>query len=245
MQLYTSREDLDKKPIHYLVSGHFAHHTWPLPLRPAAYISTTLAKLTNHTIDESSPDVIYGHDAPILQLQCNPSNCPVRWTNQMLDGTSTITPSSIIVPFTAKVESNCSAEYVFLNAVGGCVVATDNVDVGAWNNTPSPDSIKLADSNTSLCSEPHVLVIAPGRADVDIELDYIMYTVDVKDPHVGAIVGVVIGGIAVLGWRPNQRRRILNFQRRKVFLNSRGVPLGGGESDKDYSSIKMVLREKP
>ncbi|KAF8137833.1 hypothetical protein K438DRAFT_1786307 [Mycena galopus ATCC 62051] len=210
-------------------------------------ISTTLAKLTNHTIDDSSPDVIYGHDAQILQ--CNPSNCAAGWTNQTLDGTSTITSSSIIVPFTG------SAVYVFLNAAGGCVFAIDNVHVGAWNNTPNPDGgIQLAYSNTSLPSERHVLVIAPGSADAVMELDYIIYTVDVKEPRVGAIIGGVIGGIAVLGLgvfallslvrRRNQRRRILNLQRRKVFLNSRGVPLGEGESDKDKSSIKMVPREK-
>ncbi|KAF8192345.1 hypothetical protein K438DRAFT_1762344 [Mycena galopus ATCC 62051] len=100
-----------------------------------------------------------------------------------------------------RVESNCSAVYVFLNAVGGCVFPVDNIDFGAWNNTPSPDGgIKLAYSNTSLCSELRVLVIAPGHAGVDIELDYIIHIADVKDPRVGAIVGGVIGGIAVLGW---------------------------------------------
>ncbi|KAF8143710.1 hypothetical protein K438DRAFT_1783552 [Mycena galopus ATCC 62051] len=185
-------------------------------------ISTTLAKLTNHTID------------PAVQPEQLPRG---------------VDESDIGWDINNYPELDyCSAVYVFLNAVGGCVFAVDNVDVGAWNDMPSPDGgIKLVYSNTSLCSEPHVLVIAPRRADVDIELDYIIYTVDVKDPRVGAIVGDVIGGIAVLGLgvfvllslvrRRNQRRRILNFQR--------WVPLGGGESDKDNSSIKMVLREKP
>ncbi|KAF8127733.1 hypothetical protein K438DRAFT_1789817 [Mycena galopus ATCC 62051] len=92
-----------------------------------------------------------------------------------------------------------SAVSMFLNAIGGCVFAVDNIDFGAWNNTPSPDGgIKVVYSNTSLCSEPHLLVIAPGRADVNIELDYFIYTVDVKNPRVGAIIGDVIGGIAVL-----------------------------------------------
>ncbi|KAF8148754.1 hypothetical protein K438DRAFT_1779533 [Mycena galopus ATCC 62051] len=127
-------------------------------------ISTTLAKLTNHTID------------PAVQPEQLPRG---------------VDESDIGWDINNYPELDyCSAVYVFLNAVGGCVFAVDNVDVGAWNDMPSPDGgIKLVYSNTSLCSEPHVLVIAPRRADVDIELDYIIYTTPASAQSSGTLSG--------------------------------------------------------
>jgi hypothetical protein len=55
------------------------------------------AKLTNFTIDDASPAVVYTQ-TPILQ--CSPSSCPPGWiANTTFDGTATLTQSPIIVTF--------------------------------------------------------------------------------------------------------------------------------------------------
>ncbi|KAF7334443.1 hypothetical protein MVEN_02273800 [Mycena venus] len=156
----------------------------PLFLCSIALLCTSaIAKLTNFTIDDTSPAVVYGQ-TPILQ--CNPSECPPSWTNRTFNGTSTLTEGAIIVSFTG------SEVYVFLEASGGCIFSIDGQDVALWNNGLPTGAINLAYYNTSIPSGPHLLLISPASPESLIEFDYIIYTVDVENARavpVGAIVG--------------------------------------------------------
>ncbi|KAF7361163.1 hypothetical protein MSAN_01148100 [Mycena sanguinolenta] len=141
------------------------------------YSTSALAKLTNYTIDDTSPLVAY--NGPII-LQCHPGTCAQGWTNQTFNSTSTITSDSITVSFTG------SSVYVFLDATSDVLFTLDNSqDVAFWTPPPPPNgTIHLAYHSTSLSPTPHTLVIAPSAPDGIIDLDYILYTVDVKHtPH--------------------------------------------------------------
>jgi len=198
----------------------------------ALLCSSAIAELNNYTIDDASPSVVYS-EHPILQ--CNPSNCPSSWTNQVFNETSTITQSPIIVSFTG------SAVYVFLAATGGCIFNIDGADVALYNNGVADGYIGLAYHNTSIPAGSHRLLISPAQPESVLEFDYIIYTVDVpksRKVHVGAIVGGMIGGvvfIAVLVVGAFFLRK--RDQRHK--LRVRGVPLGDGE---DKSSIIKMMQ---
>ncbi|KAJ7728021.1 hypothetical protein B0H14DRAFT_3001340 [Mycena olivaceomarginata] len=183
-----------------------------LLLCPIAWLCVSAsAKLTNFTIDDASPAVVYT-GTPIFQ--CSPSSCPPGWiANTTFDGTATLTQSPIIVTFVG------SQVYVFLVVSGSCNFTIDGVDVGSWGDARPDGVAELAYHNTSLLVRPHVLLISPASPTSLIELDYIIYTADVPThkPPVASIIGGVIGGVAALTLlgigafflrRQDQRRRI-------------------------------------
>ncbi|KAJ7112939.1 hypothetical protein C8R44DRAFT_234155 [Mycena epipterygia] len=184
------------------------------------------AGLTNYTIDDEASAVVYSH-TPILR--CTPSSCSEAWTNQLFNGTSTLTESPIIVSFTG------SAIYAYLDVAGACIFNIDGDDVGVFNNTVPSGDIQLAYHNTSIPDGPHLLLISPADTTTLIEFDYVI--VSKNSPRkalVGAIVGGVVGGMVlfvglfIAGLFLRRRAK-----QRKLFL--RGIPLG----DDDKASIKM------
>ncbi|KAJ7487254.1 hypothetical protein B0H11DRAFT_1114766 [Mycena galericulata] len=190
------------------------------------------ARLTNHTIDDSDPSVMYTH-TPIIQ--CNATACP-GFTKGLFNGTSTLTESPIVVSFTVSG----SALYIYLNTAGVCIFTIDGADVGDFNNSlPNyKPSIQLAYHNTFIPDGHHVLMISPAENTTLLEFDYLIYTSGQTSAprgiRVGAIVGGVLGGVALvlalliaaflLRWRERQRK-----------LYIRGVPL----SEDDKTSIRM------
>ncbi|KAJ6602670.1 hypothetical protein DFH09DRAFT_450572 [Mycena vulgaris] len=189
------------------------------------------AGLTNYTIDDGASAVIYS-ETPIFQ--CTRGTCPEPWTTPLFNGTSTSTEGPIIVAFTGN------AVYVYLAIVGACMFNLDGAYVGVFNNTAPTGNVavQMAYHNTSIPDGPHILLISPAQADMLIDFDYVIYTAATKNfpkAHVGAIVGGVVGAVALVSglaviaffWRRRDRQR-------KLFL--RGVPLGDG----DKASIKMV-----
>ncbi|KAJ7681625.1 hypothetical protein B0H14DRAFT_3678124 [Mycena olivaceomarginata] len=175
--------------------------------RIALFLSHRLA-LTNFTIDDASPAVVYT-ETPIIQ--CGPNSCPPG--RNPFNGTATLTQGPIIVtfvgtPFTTAIHFKQAKfnqapprriqVYVFLAVSGGCNFTIDGVDVGSWG-AQSDGVTQLAYHNTSLLTRPHVL-ISPAISMSLIELDYIIYTTDVPThkPRIGAIVGGAIGGVLAL-----------------------------------------------
>ncbi|KAJ7769338.1 hypothetical protein B0H16DRAFT_1881902 [Mycena metata] len=190
------------------------------------------AKLTNYTLDDASPSVQYSN-MPILR--CSPSTCPESWTSQLFNGTSTLTQSSIVVPFTG------TELYVFLIVSDGpCIIEIDGDTVGEFNNSPGNGSIQLAYRNTSIAAGTHRLMILPAHPETIIEFDYIIYANNVKrKAPIGAIVGGVCGAVAlfaavIVGIFLLRRREV----RRKIFV--RGLPLS--DDDKSSINIKMIPR---
>ncbi|KAJ7872313.1 hypothetical protein B0H14DRAFT_3860429 [Mycena olivaceomarginata] len=122
------------------------------------------AKLTNFTIDDASPAVVYT-ETPIIQ--CGTNNCPPG--RNPFNGTATLTQGPIIVTFVG------SQVYVFLAVSGGCNFTIDGVDVGSWGDTQSDGVTQLAYHNMSLLTRPHVLLISPAISMSLIELDYSRY----------------------------------------------------------------------
>ncbi|KAJ7186612.1 hypothetical protein C8R46DRAFT_1024647 [Mycena filopes] len=191
-----------------------------------------LAKPTNYTLDDASPSVQYGN-TPILR--CSPNTCPESWTSQLFNGTSTLTQSSIVVPFTGGASYTYSSSF-----------RADDIDgdtVGQFDNSPGNGNIQLAYHNTSIPAGTHRLLILPAEPETLIEFDYIIYATEVKTPArkvpVGVIVGSVFGAVAVVAAVIVALLCLRKKQiRRKVFV--RGVPLG--DDDKSSINIKMIPR---
>ncbi|KAJ7159960.1 hypothetical protein C8R43DRAFT_1124326 [Mycena crocata] len=159
----------------------------------ASLLAVTSAVLTNYTLDDSSPAIVYSHTPT---LQCNRSTCPEGWTTQLFNRTSTLTQSP-----------------------GACSFNVDGDNVGVSNNSNPNGNIQLAYRNTSMLDGPPLLLISPAQAEMLIELGYIIYTygsstsllgtigesnnlsADKKkseQTHVGAIVAGVVGGVVLI-----------------------------------------------
>ncbi|KAJ7655836.1 hypothetical protein DFH06DRAFT_1473996 [Mycena polygramma] len=134
----------------------------------ALLCAPVIAELTNFTVDDTDPSVVY---SPTPVLYCSPSSCPASYTDLLFNGTSTLTQHPIVFSFTG------SGIYVFLDvSAGGCVFTVDGEDVGVFNKTSPNGSIELAYRNTSIPTGSHVLLISPAHTESIIELDYIIYT---------------------------------------------------------------------
>ncbi|KAJ7487253.1 hypothetical protein B0H11DRAFT_1913417 [Mycena galericulata] len=188
--------------------------------------------LTNHTVDDSDPSVLYT-GAPASE-QCNTA-CP-----GLFNGTGTFTASPIIVSFTG------SALYIYLAAAGVCTFIIDGDDVGNFNfNNSLPNyknSIQPAYHNNTIPDGHHVLTISPAATTL-IEFDYLIYTEShvrsgqtsaPRGIRVGAIVGGVLGRVALILALLIAAFFLRRRERQRKFFN-RGVPL----SEDDKTSIRM------
>ncbi|KAJ6629922.1 hypothetical protein B0H10DRAFT_1213290 [Mycena sp. CBHHK59/15] len=125
------------------------------------------AALTNHTIDDASPSVVYA-SRPILQ--CNAETCPPSLTANLTNGTLTLTEGSIMFPFTGN------GIYIYLDVAGECIFNIDGVEVGRFNNSDPQNDIQLVYHNTSVPDGDHLFLISPAQPGMWIEFDYAIYT---------------------------------------------------------------------
>ncbi|KAJ7491003.1 hypothetical protein FB451DRAFT_1552551 [Mycena latifolia] len=199
----------------------------------ATLLGSVSASLMNHTLDDRSPSIIYGPGT----IECPSTACPGIDTARLFNGTSTITTSSITIPFTG------SAIYLFFTIIGSCNLILDGNIVEMLNFTlPAADTvIGLPPSCTmiSMPDGPHTLVIAPSSNATTIttliELDYIIYTASTpRKSHVAAIVGGVIGGVVLTGGMFGALLFLRRRDRRKRLFR-RGIPLG----DQDEPSVEL------
>ncbi|KAJ6605109.1 hypothetical protein B0H10DRAFT_2440221 [Mycena sp. CBHHK59/15] len=178
------------------------------------------ARLTNYTLDDTSPAITYTA-TPLIR--CAPGTCDAAWTARLFNRTSSTTNAYVVVPFTG------SAVYAYLSMLGTCMFELDGVVTGAYahSNASDADEIQPAYWTTGLPDTAHVLTIYPAQAGEVLQLDYIVYTHDApaRKVHLGAIIGGVLGGVAltaVLSLVAFFSRR--HEKQRK--LATRGIPLG-------------------
>ncbi|KAF8139371.1 hypothetical protein K438DRAFT_2030590 [Mycena galopus ATCC 62051] len=155
------------------------------------------AALQNITVDDTSPDIVYGGQI----FQCAPDTCPPIFTEGLFNKSATVTMGSISLNFTG------TAFYATIATVGTAGYSLDEANVRNWTINPEPDipgegSVNI--SQVNLTNQLHTIVIAPSFSNLDetiIGFDRLIYTAvvpDGKKSHVGAIVGGVIGGVAVI-----------------------------------------------
>ncbi|KAK7018489.1 hypothetical protein R3P38DRAFT_3320202 [Favolaschia claudopus] len=133
----------------------------------ASLCTSVLSKLTNYTIDDTSPAVNYTTNKT---WHCDPNIRLPQWTNQTWNNTCTMTLDPFLVSFTG------SKVYVFLEATAGVIFNLDGHNVSLWNDPQPSDVIRLAYSNTSMPSGSHTLLISPAHPLILIEFDYLIYT---------------------------------------------------------------------
>ncbi|KAJ7116475.1 hypothetical protein C8R44DRAFT_879843 [Mycena epipterygia] len=186
------------------------------------------AGLTNYTIDDMSPSIVYSH---IPLERCTSTTCGGQ-TSSTYNGTATLTDGPITFSFTG------SELYVIGAMFGICTFGLDGNTVGTLNLSVIGENADLRPiyTNTSIPDGPHTLVITPLTDVTVIWLDYLIYTANSpRKTHVGAIVGGVIGGLVLtvgVFFAAFFIRRRKN--RKRLFL--RGIPLG----DEDKASIKLT-----
>ncbi|KAJ7113280.1 hypothetical protein C8R43DRAFT_1138707 [Mycena crocata] len=194
----------------------------------ALLIGMVHARLANFTIDDTSPAVTYTQ-APLVR--CSPGSCDVSWTDRLHNGTSSTTNSPMMVSFTG------TAVYVFLGTSGSCILNIDGVQAGVYTNENDSDSIYLAYQSTSLPPGPHTLVMYPSKPGTFIQFDYVVYTNNTRRSHVGAIVGGVVGGLALAAGL-SLAAFFLRRREKQRQLSTRGIPLGDHWPDKP--SLKLT-----
>ncbi|KAJ7748321.1 hypothetical protein DFH07DRAFT_830338 [Mycena maculata] len=186
------------------------------------------AALTNFTIDDTSPAVVYA-ETPFAR--CDPSVCP---SSNLFNGTSSFTASPINISFTGN------AVYVHLGASGLCFFSIDGLDTGSFfDSTPGDGgNIYLAYRNTTLADTLHTLTIQPITPGAVIQFDYLVYTHNVPSKLlVGAIVGGVVGGV-VFTVGLSIAALFLGRRDRRRKLATRGIPLGDHWPDRP--SLKLM-----
>ncbi|KAJ6532397.1 hypothetical protein B0H19DRAFT_1187430 [Mycena capillaripes] len=196
----------------------------------ALLCSAVRAGLTNYTLDDTSPAIIYTQ-TPILR--CSPGVCDPGWIADLFNRTSSQTAASIIVPFTG------SAVYVYLGLVGSCGFNLDGKQIGRFvqSNFSDTKEIFLAFHDYGLPDAPHVLTIYPEQNGHTIQFDYIVYSHNPRKSHLGAIVGGVVGGVAAAAILSGAAYFIRRREKRRR-ISTRGIPLGDSWPDKP--SIKLV-----
>ncbi|KAJ7731379.1 hypothetical protein B0H16DRAFT_1893361 [Mycena metata] len=149
------------------------------------------ATLQNYTVDDTSPDILYGGDI----FQCNADACPGEVTEGAFNNSATLTTGSITFSF------NGTAIYASLDLVGTCAIILDGYEIQSLNITAAQavagERGDIAQSGLS--NGLHTLVIDPRTNPTLIGFDHLVYTVSVpgKKSHVGAIVGGVVGGVVL------------------------------------------------
>ncbi|KAF7340542.1 hypothetical protein MSAN_02125700 [Mycena sanguinolenta] len=206
---------------------HLAHSLWTV----AALCVAVHGGLTNFTLDDASPVISY---TPAPLQQCTPEVCPEPAVPPYNGTSSTVVVGHISIPFVG------SAVYVYLSVQGSCSFNLDDQVVG---NASNLEFISLAFSNDSLPDSPHVLMIYPGLWGSLIELDYVVFSHNVRTSR-GAIIGGVVGGIAAATVLSIGGFLLRRRQKRKQ-LSTRGVPLGDHWPDKPSIQLaEMGKREQ-
>ncbi|KAJ7314806.1 hypothetical protein DFH08DRAFT_894833 [Mycena albidolilacea] len=158
------------------------------------------AILQNITVDDTSPDIVYGE----ATFQCNATvPCPDGLKAGVFNESATLTFSSIAFNFTGV------AFYASLDVVGAATIILDGEELSILSN-PLSDVLEAGPgqgshniSKTGLANIPHTLTIAPNTTLIPptiIGFDHLIYTASLPDKksHVGAIVGGVLAGVAVI-----------------------------------------------
>ncbi|KAJ7724417.1 hypothetical protein B0H16DRAFT_1493669 [Mycena metata] len=180
------------------------------------YLGFVGATLQNFTVDDTSPDIIYGGNT----FQCDSNSCPPEITEGGFNHSATVTTGSITFTFTG------TAVYASLDLLGTCTFTVDDGE-------PQTLTVSVADtlagvrgniSAVDLANGPHTLIIAPSPTNFTlIGFDHLIYTASLpgKKSHVGAIVGAVVGGIVLtvgalfLAVLARRRRLIMRRNQRK------------------------------
>ncbi|KAF7351972.1 hypothetical protein MVEN_01159300 [Mycena venus] len=178
-------------------------------------INIVRAGLQNITVDNTSPDIIYGGQI----FQCNADTCPDGLTERLSNSSATITNGTIRFSFAG------TAFYASL-AIVGHVEATVNGDTRNLNMSlldviPGGGYFEIWQSN--MPNATHILSIVPESDGTVIGLDHLVYTALALDKksHVGTVVGGVIGGLAlilgvlVVAMFSRRRKLILRRNQRK------------------------------
>ncbi|KAF7369506.1 hypothetical protein MVEN_00280400 [Mycena venus] len=221
---------------------YFTRSLWHIAL----VFSAVRSALTNYTLDDTSPSIIYTLK-PFLW--CAPDTCAANVTVLLSNGTATLTGDAIVVPFTV---------YVHAAVLGTCIFAVDGVEVAEIISPENSDNttIFIAYQNLSMSDTPHILSILPANGDYVI-LDSVVYTCvlelcaisdhetykhlshNTHKSHRAAMIGGIVGGIVAAGilwvgvlflrrWSNNRRRSM------------RGIILGDDERWPAKRSIRMV-----
>ncbi|KAJ6589759.1 hypothetical protein B0H19DRAFT_1104641 [Mycena capillaripes] len=181
-------------------------------------INIVRAALQNITVDNTSPDVVYGGQI----FQCNADTCPDSLTERLSNSSATITNGTIRFSFAG------TAFYASLAIVGSVEATvngdTQNLNISLLDVIPGGGYFEIWQSNMPNAS--HTLSIVPESDGTVIGLDHLVYTALALDKksHVGAIVGGVIRGVVlVLGLLfvamfTRRRKLILRRNQRKSMV---------------------------
>ncbi|KAJ6479010.1 hypothetical protein C8R45DRAFT_1006452 [Mycena sanguinolenta] len=192
---------------------HLSHSLWTV----AALCITVRSGLTNFTLDDTSPVIAY---TPAPLLRCSPDVCASEPTVPLHNGTSSTVEGAILIPFIG------SAMYVYLGVTGTAMFNLDGMVVGD-SVGGSNNEITLAYHTNGLPDVPHLLMIYSGQPTGIIQFDYAVFSHNTitEKSHRGAIIGGVVGGVAVaailLVGAVFLRRRHKHKR-----ISTRGVPLG-------------------
>ncbi|KAJ7853688.1 hypothetical protein B0H14DRAFT_2580294 [Mycena olivaceomarginata] len=149
------------------------------------------AILQNITVDDTLPDIVYGG----RKFQCNTATPCDESTDELFNQSATLTSGSITFNFTGV------AYYASLELLGVADIMLDGEVLAALNITTLSDTRTDYIFKTGLNNIPHTLSIVPAANSLTIiGLDQLIYTASLPDKksHVGAIVGGVIAGVALI-----------------------------------------------
>ncbi|KAF7368014.1 hypothetical protein MSAN_00867200 [Mycena sanguinolenta] len=178
----------------------------------------------NYTVDDTSPDIHYSGPT----FPCNTTTCPFEATGGLSNNSITLTNETITFLFTG------TAVYASIELIGTCFITVDGDEIANLSVTLA-DAINGGElqnvSKSNMANGPHSLIIDPTTRGTVIGLDHLIYTAASGPPaksHVGAIVGGVIGGVAltigvlfVALWARRHRLIMRRNQRKNVIL--RGI----------------------
>ncbi|KAJ7615813.1 hypothetical protein FB45DRAFT_1064050 [Roridomyces roridus] len=171
-----------------------------LPFLLLSCLGVVSAVLQNITVDDTSPDVLYGGKT----FQCNADNACQgvdASLEQLYNESTTFTEGSITFSFSGV------AYYATIDVLFG--EASVIIDGGPGTSYSSLDAagnftIRHNISEEGLPSGTHSLLMLPSpQSNTVLGFDSLTYTVSLPDPpktksHAGAIAGGVVGGLAVL-----------------------------------------------
>ncbi|KAJ7719725.1 hypothetical protein B0H16DRAFT_1605860 [Mycena metata] len=205
------------------------------------------ATLQNYTVDDTSPDILYGGDI----FQCNADACPAEVTEGAFNNSATLQPfaelraRTFLAVTTGSImfSFNGTAIYASLDLVGTCAIILDGYEIQSLNITAAQavagERGDIAQSG--LANGLHTLVIDPRTNPTLIGFDHLVYTVPGKKSHVAAIVGGVVGAVVLtiaalfLALFARRRKLIIRRNQRKSAvlraINSARHDRKGGEED--------------